>query len=285
MSSNRKKSKNTNISDGILTEMDEARCNAITLGLKAAAERWAANSHSGSEARKRMRSSLIESNTSDPFGFERMIGKSDFVSINFLSRGVEAAKSVCRIRVPSADGGWFGTGFMVAPGLLVTNNHVLSTREEANQAEAEFGYEHDIDGVIKDPIQFNLAPSKIFYTDIEHDITFVAVVGYSEGGVPLDTFGYLPLLPLSGKALDGEWVTIAQHPKGEPKQMTIRANRIFEITGEATNLINTDRFIHYRMDTQPGSSGSPVLNDQWQVVAVHHKAIPCLLYTSPSPRD
>ena len=33
------------------------------------------------------------------------------------------------------------------------------------------------------------------------------------------------------------------------------------------------RFIHYTTDTEPGSSGSPVINDQWQVIAIHHKAI------------
>ena len=32
--------------------------------------------------------------------------------------------------------------------------------------------------------------------------------------------------------------------------------------------------IHYTTDTEPGSSGAPVLNDQWQVVALHHRAIP-----------
>ncbi|RWK46883.1 MAG: peptidase, partial [Mesorhizobium sp.] len=27
-------------------------------------------------------------------------------------------------------------------------------------------------------------------------------------------------------------------------------------------------------DTEPGSSGAPVFNDQWQVLALHHKAVP-----------
>jgi len=40
--------------------------------------------------------------------------------------------------------------------------------------------------------------------------------------VPIERFGYLPLIPLSGKGINGEWVTIIQHPGGEPKQMTVR---------------------------------------------------------------
>ncbi len=34
-------------------------------------------------------------------------------------------------------------------------------------------------------------------------------------------------------------------------------------------------------DTEPGSSGAPVFNDQWQVVALHHKAVPAPLKKRP----
>jgi endonuclease G len=34
-----------------------------------------------------------------------------------------------------------------------------------------------------------------------------------------------------------------------------------------------DQFIHYKTDTQPGSSGSPVFNDQWDMVALHHAGV------------
>jgi V8-like Glu-specific endopeptidase len=29
--------------------------------------------------------------------------------------------------------------------------------------------------------------------------------------------------------------------------------------------------VHYRTPTEPGSSGSPVFDDQWRLVAIHHK--------------
>ena len=35
-----------------------------------------------------------------------------------------------------------------------------------------------------------------------------------------------------------------------------------------------ERFLHYQTDTAPGSSGSPVFNDQWEVVALHHSGVP-----------
>jgi V8-like Glu-specific endopeptidase len=31
-----------------------------------------------------------------------------------------------------------------------------------------------------------------------------------------------------------------------------------------------ERLVHYRTPTDPGSSGSPVFNVDWEVIAVHH---------------
>ena len=125
----------------------------------------------------------------------------------------------------------------------MTNNHVLASPAEASQTEVEFNYEHDVDGVLNPPIQFNLAPCDFFYTDIEHDVTFVAVSPLSDGGVPIERFGYLPLIPLSGKGLHGEWVTIIQHPGGQPKQLTVRASQIIERVERTFRIWQTATFI------------------------------------------
>lgn len=223
----------------------------------------------------KFRIGLIEGEQSDPNGFERIIGKSDLLSINFLDRGRRSAESVCRIKIPVEGGLAYGTGFLVGPRLLVTNNHVIANTGEAAQAGAQFGYDHDLDGVLRAPVEFNLDPHQLFFTSAELDITLCAVAPFADDGVPVERFGWLPLLPLSGKTVDGEWVTIIQHPGGQPKQIAIHASQIIKLKPKDVP-VDLRRFIHYSTDTEPGSSGAPVFNDQWQVVAVHHKAIPAL---------
>jgi len=63
----------------------------------------------------------------------------------------------------------------------------------------------------------------------------------------------------------GEYVTIIQHPEGKRKQIALRENQVVDML---------DDFAHYRTDTAPGSSGSPVFNDQWEIVALHHSGVP-----------
>ena len=83
----------------------------------------------GKDGPKRIatRRAILESKEQDPNGIERVLGTSDLCSINFLERGLRAAASVARLRVRLKDGSgeWFGTGFLVAPNLLMTNHHVV----------------------------------------------------------------------------------------------------------------------------------------------------------------
>jgi endonuclease G len=223
-----------------------------------------------------LRRSLVEPADRDPNGFERVIGASDLCSINFLARGLQAAAAVARLRVrlKSGSGEWYGTGFLVAPGLLITNHHVLPTADTASLAVAEFNYEHDLNGVEAQRRVFNLMPSTLFLTDAGLDVSFVEVAPRAFDGTPLLEFGFLPLIPKSGKAIGGEWVSMVQHPGGQPKQIGIRDSQVLTLSPADVEGIDLERFIHYSTDSEPGASGAPVLNDQWQVLAVHHKAVP-----------
>lgn len=231
------------------------------------------------------RKGLAEGASADPHGFERLLGRSNLLAISFLDRGRRCADAVCRVKLPMGGGNACGTGVLVGPRLLLTNNHVLASAAEAAQAEAEFGFEHDLDGVLKAPVRFNLDPGRLFFTSTELDFTLVAVAPLSDESVPIDRYGWLPLIPVRGKTVDGEDVSIIQHPVGQPKQIAIHASRIIKLPDAAAIDINLENFIHYSADTEPGSSGAPVFNDQWQIVALHHKAVPAPDQEHLSPDD
>jgi Trypsin-like peptidase domain len=115
-----------------------------------------------------------------------------------------------------------------------------------------------------------LTPEEAFITNPELDFTLVAVAPTSDDGeTSLTNYGFLRLDPTLHKVEPLEFVTIIQHPNSLPKQIAIRENQVLQIGDEQDDV--KDNFLWYASDTDPGSSGSPVLNDNWQVVAIHHK--------------
>lgn len=200
-------------------------------------------------------------------GLERIIGGNDLMPINYLDRGVDAAKSVGRISVVNENGQTigFGTGFMVSPRLLLTNNHVLPNAQTAAKSFVRFNYQLDRDGNKTAGDDFDLDPQACFITSTRLDFSIVAVKEKSGAGTPLSSYGFVRLNAQPGKTLDAQFLTIIQHPSGERKQIAIRENQLIK---------TMDDFLWYVTDTAPGSSGSFVANDSWQVVALHHSGVP-----------
>ena len=198
-----------------------------------------------------------------PRALERVLNTNDLIGLRFFEQGLRVAQAVGRVHIGGGTGAseGFGTGFLVAPRLLLTNHHVLADAEQARQSKVEFNFQEEASGELQATQCFALAPQEFFLTDRELDYSLVAVVDDGD----LDAYGWLPLIEDSGKLLVGEKVNIIQHPNGEPKQLAIRNNQVVD---------ELELFLHYRTDTDPGSSGSPVFNDQWEVVALHHSGVP-----------
>ena len=195
-------------------------------------------------------------------GAERIQGQTeDFVGVSFLQLAQAAASGVGRVifRNDAPQ----GSGFMVSPRLFLTNNHVLSSREAAAGFLVEFDYELDVFGQERASTRFEFNPAAFFCTNTEDDLdyTVIAVGSRAQGDGELAHFGYCPLLRRDDKHALGEVANIVQHPEGDFKQVVLRENRW-------VNRLST--VLHYIADTLPGSSGSPVFNDEWQVVALHH---------------
>jgi endonuclease G len=199
---------------------------------------------------------------------ERKIGESrDLLSVEFFEQGLDAARCVGRV---VTRGEANGTGFLVAPGLMLTNQHVLRTAEEAADSEFELDYEEQRFGPRKISQIFKLQPDMFFFNHESLDFAIVAVSSQSGDGVSLDDYGFRPLIGEEGKITIGECVNIIQHPEGREKQIVIRENKLVDLPDRK----GMEQYFHYRADTEKGSSGSPVFNDQWEIVALHHSGVP-----------
>lgn len=200
--------------------------------------------------------------------YERIIAGSEIQDVNYLARGARAAKAVSRIVIRDTAGRLvgYGTGFLIAPGVLITNNHVLPSIEACRRSEAQFEFELDIDGAALNATTYGLEAQALFFTSKALDFTVVAVTAVSTVGEgQLSHYGFLPLVGATGKVSDGEWLTIIQHPNGDRKQVCVRENKLLK---------RTDDVLWYSTDTLGGSSGSPVFSNDWYVVALHHSGVP-----------
>lgn len=224
------------------------------------------------ERRKRMIADVAVENVAD--AFERYIGDNDLLPINYLVIGYLQSRSVGLIRYFDRKEGKeaVATGFLVSENLLLTNHHVFPVDSLAEfQAFAkdptiEFNYEYDVDGNRADDVQFVLQPERFLHTSKELDMALVAVSSTDKSGKQaLKNQGFLVLNGKLGKAGLGDFASIIQHPSGKEKQIAIRKNEVINI--------DLPDVILYVSDTAQGSSGSPVFNDQWQVIALHSAGV------------
>lgn len=193
----------------------------------------------------------------DEYVPERTLRDQDFLPAWFLRVGFERARSVARVELSDGTQSWFGTGFMVSPGLLMTNHHVLPSIEVARKARVFFDYEDDEQGRQLSPQLFLAQPDRFFLNNELLDVALVAV-----DGDPGRRWGAIPLRHRPSAIGPGARVNLIQHPRGGSKQIVMHGNEVVEVT---------DAAIHYLADTEGGSSGSPVFNDRWELVALHHR--------------
>jgi endonuclease G len=187
----------------------------------------------------------------------------DFVGVAFLERGRRAADAVGR--VAQLNERPQGTGFLVAPNLFLTNHHVIESAKAAARFQVQFDYEHDRWARIRDFTSFRFDPELCFVTDdIDGlDFTLIGIGERRAGSRALDSFGFIPLSDANDKHMLGELANVIQHPDGRFKELVLRENHLVARD-------ETLQVLHYVADTEQGSSGSPVFNNDWEPIALHH---------------
>lgn len=270
-----------------------------------------------------------------------------------------------------------GTGFLIGGRHLLTNHHVIPSKEVAQQCIAQFNYIEDEQGHLQPSIDYELAPEMLFVSEPGLDYTLVQLKADRFAQPPGYYFGWLPLtedsdsvcpglsylqlnvdpdsheqlnailqakikeIQNSGFIVKQDWVTpyeqenrvekpilvilpapvqrkqseaesaalenegeskvkakldelqaalnsatpeesnqqpicsddflpgdngfIVHHPKGKRKQISP-----YNVTERGLY----KHFLRYNTVTDYGSSGSPVFNARWELVALHHAVIP-----------
>ncbi|MET0703928.1 MAG: DNA/RNA non-specific endonuclease [Mycobacterium sp.] len=200
---------------------------------------------------------------------ERITGpvRADYVPVAFLELARRSASTVARI--VGANRQAVGTGVMVSPHLMLTNHHVIASPDEGAKSSAQFKYELGVDDRAEDGTEFQFDPAAFFWTSpVDRlDATLIAIGRKVAGPATLESFGWTALSSAGDKHAKGDHVTIVEHPEGDYKQIALRDNRVLGRGESGVTLF-------YETDTLGGSSGSPVFNDDFALVALHHAGGP-----------
>jgi V8-like Glu-specific endopeptidase len=215
----------------------------------------------------------IESN---PDAFEKNFLGESYLSLDMVRRMLTACASIgC---VVNTRGERLGTGFLVkgaalkemfgAEPFFITNAHVISKGVPSAIPPEDALVTFEVESAASDkPVFYKVAemvftspPAELGVRSATYDNLDVTVVRLAEltgGYSTLPAAAALPLINAKAKAY------VVGHPRGSGLQISLHDSLLLDIDDEA-------RLIHYRTPTDPGSSGSPVFNAQWEVIGVHH---------------
>jgi V8-like Glu-specific endopeptidase len=143
---------------------------------------------------------------------------------------------------------------MLAPGLMITNQHCISSQSELESALVDFDY----DSETSDTLFTRLSQLVVSNHDLDYSIVKLS-----------ETIERPPLRFAGTPIATGDKLIVIQHPGGEPKQVSVEDCAVGTPFVMGRTLSDTD--FEHLCDTQTGSSGSPVIdNERHLVVGLHH---------------
>lgn len=210
---------------------------------------------------------------------------------DFWPKLAQIEGQICWIDIP----GGGGTGFLVGPDLVVTNQHVIEPiatpplqanwqdvvcRFDYKQANgSDLANKKTTDVKLhptkwlehsKPPSQFDWDPTLGEAAPEETDCALVRLAekigDVPVGGVTMDPDaptrrGWITATATAPALSKGNQVFLPQHPKDGPVQLTIGTVKEFNTKGTR---------VRYDANSKNGSSGSPCFNADLQLVALHH---------------
>ena len=203
--------------------------------------------------------------SADGRNLEAVLGQERFKGMRWWLTGLERCRAVARIESMYADA--IGTGFLVngkelSPELpdlvLVTNGHVVPEGLPYGQAFAVFH------GLVGDEESARRRFEVVRWWWYEParapdlDISILELDAYPSQVTPMPLAVEMPRLG----TMTPPRAYVIGHPSGlETPQFSLQDNLLIDYD---------DAVVHYRSPTEHGSSGSPVFDATWSLIAVHH---------------
>ena len=175
-------------------------------------------------------------------------GNADWLPVGFLEDGLRAARAVGRVE---HQGRKIGTAFLVDSDLVLTSAHVVRDTPVLQEAGVRFSVG------LQAGAHWRYFVQQVAYSPVE-ELDFALV----QLGEPVGEDWAVVLSQESTRP--DQPANILQYPEGGLLQVALRYNAIVHVGAER---------LYYVADTERGSSGSPVFDDNWKVIAVHRAGI------------
>jgi len=202
---------------------------------------------------------------------EAILGHDGPRTYRWMLLGLERARSVAAIELRGIRR--HGTGFVMWArdlGLdldelvVVTNHHVVNDEGSGEairpkSAEVVFEASSPSQRVDVEKVLWSSPPDR-------HDACVLRLRSQPLDVKPLSTASALPVLD------EPQRVYVIGHPGGRELAFSLQDNELLdhEAPPKGKPAIQGVVRLHYRAPTEGGSSGSPVFNDEWNVIGLHH---------------
>lgn len=226
---------------------------------------------------------------------QRAVSQLAFIDpLPWRSRMAEMENRVCRVEMPDSS---TGTGFLLAPDLVITNYHVvrpLVDKPADQQAliNVRFDYTLLADGLSTDagtPFAVAKIEASSPFSEMDKerdpahdaesdhlDFALLRIAG-APGKGPVGGAknkssdptprGWIEQPAAAPELKEGTPLLILQHPEGKPLKLAFDTQGVLLENAAKTR-------VRYRVNTEPGSSGSPCFDVKWNLAALHHAGDP-----------
>jgi V8-like Glu-specific endopeptidase len=217
-------------------------------------------------------------------------------------------RCVCRVEVNHPNGNTStGTGFLISPNQVMTNYHVvqkvLDEPDYLKKVVCRFDFETQTDSTeLSSGTVFEVdaqQPIELYSEYCDYDvkgeanlqlecaadkldfaiINLAQAAGNLPFGVHSETSntgvarGWIPLKTMANDVVaENNTLIILQHPAKSALKMAIGLNKLIGVSPQK-------RRVRYEINTLNGSSGSPVFNTNFEVVALHNMGDPSYIPT------